>query len=146
MGTFEKTYPSVLESVEVMHEALVEVLNAEQVPPEMSQSFLLATSEAFTNALIHGNKRDPQKQIYVSVLINEKILMADISDEGSGGLKMVSKRKRPEILAESGRGIDLIKHFVDSVAFEETADGGLKVSIRIDRQKTEENKADMNSQ
>ncbi len=135
MTRLDRVYPSALEAAEELHEKLVELLDREKVAPDLTQCFLLAVSEAFTNALLHGNKRDPEKKISVSVLVNETSLSADISDEGTGGLQKVTGRKRPDILAESGRGIDLIKHYADAVSFDATASGGLKVSIRFDRRK-----------
>ena len=140
MVRLDRTYPSVLESAEQLHVELVDVLDSEQVPPDMKQCFLLAVSEAATNAIIHGNRRDPHKKIYLSVLVNESFLLADITDEGTDGLAKVSRRKVPDILSENGRGVDLIKHYADAVTFEEAANGGLKVSIRFDRSKANRTK------
>lgn len=101
------------------------------------QQFLLIVSEAFTNALIHGNKSDPAKKIKVHIHINSKALFADIIDQGLEGLTRIRNKRSADLLAESGRGIDLMKHYCDKVKFMETRESGLKVRLRIQQAEKE---------
>ena len=129
----ELEYPSVLASEAKLSERLDEILFGNHLTDDERQAFTLAISEAFTNALLHGNEMDPEKSIKISVRINESTLRADIIDQGQDGLKKVSQRRRADLLDDGGRGIGLIEHYATNVQFEQTVDGGLKVSITIER-------------
>ena len=64
---------------------------------------------------------------------NKTRLSADILDQGNNGLDRVNHKRPPTPESEGGRGVNIIRHYADSVSFVETAGGGLKVLIRIDR-------------
>ena len=129
----ELEYPSVMSSEAKMSQHLEETLSANHVNDEERRGFVLAVSEAFTNALIHGNKLDVSKIIKITLHINESTLRADIIDQGQNGLAKVKGPRRTDLLADGGRGIGLIEHFATDAQFEQTGDGGLKVSIMVER-------------
>ena len=135
--SFKRTfqYPSSPESSEQMLDDLNDLLDIREISPQEKYSFLLAISEAFTNAIIHGNRCNPEKSVKLTVSVNENELSADIEDEGQGGLKKINKRQPSEPFDESGRGIDLIEHYATAVGYSESSAGGLKVSIKVLRQK-----------
>jgi anti-sigma regulatory factor (Ser/Thr protein kinase) len=91
-------------------------------------------SEAFTNALVHGNKKDSSKTIKIILKLNQHEILADIIDEGQGGLGRVHSRNPIGLLDETGRGIDLIKHFATVAKFKEDETGGLVVTIKLERE------------
>lgn len=135
MATYEFHYSSCLESEGTMLDDLEHTLAAEKVTPEVWRPFMLAVSEAFTNALVHGNGSDASKQVTIRYAVNENIVSADIIDEGTGGLARLRARKPRGLLAEGGRGIDLIERYVDTVEYAEESHGGLRVSISMTRTK-----------
>jgi serine/threonine-protein kinase RsbW len=135
VAEYELTYRSVPEAEAVMENDLSRLLEEHEVDGEAGYRITLAVSEAFTNALIHGNRRDPDKHIKIHLEINEKAIRADIVDEGRGGLGEIQERKPPELLGEHGRGIDLIEYYGDSVSFTELDTGGLKVSVAVRRKR-----------
>ena len=93
---------------------------------------MLVISEAFTNALVHGNQWNPQKTVEVILDINNGVLTADILDEGKGDITQVNDRKPPGLLAEGGRGIDLMEAYAENVTIRRRDDsGGLKVSMQF---------------
>ena len=139
MPKYEFTYPSVGASEEKMLDDVLGILRLNRVEKVLQSSFLLVVSEAFTNALVHGNERNPQKTINMVIDINKEALAADITDGGQGGLDKVRQRRRPTMFSESGRGVDLMEHYASEVKFAKTQDGGLHVSIRFDL--TKKNKA-----
>ena len=138
MPTYEFTYPSTVASEDKMLDELATVLQANGIPEDMQNWFMLAVSEAFTNALVHGNKRNPRKTIKLALFINNSLLAADIIDEGQGGLTKIKRRKPPTMLSEGGRGVDLMRHYASAVGFTQTESGGLKVSLRFDQMKENE--------
>ena len=129
----ELKYPSILSSEAEMVQRLEEVLAANHVIGDDRRAFALAISEAFTNAMIHGNEYDADKTIKICLDINDDTLRADIIDQGRNGLTKVNQPRRTDLLADGGRGIGLIEHCVTDVQFEQTEDGGLKVAIMLER-------------
>jgi serine/threonine-protein kinase RsbW len=89
---------------------------------------LLGLSEAVSNSIIHGNKNDCSKRVFISFLYKANKLVITVRDEGSGfSLDNVEDPTRPENLKkESGRGLFLIQQIADEVYF---CDGGNKIQI-----------------
>lgn len=137
MPKYEFTYPSVIESEARMLKDILKVLEKNEVVGLIKHSIMVVISEAFTNALTHGNQLDANKQINLVVDINKNEIVADITDEGQGGLGKIQSRQPSRMWAESGRGLGIIGHYASSFRFEETATGGLKVSIRFEYAKIE---------
>ncbi len=135
MPKYEFTYSSAVASEDKMLDELATVLHINGIPEDLQNWFMLAVSEAFTNALVHGNKLNPHKAIKLALNINEGLLTADIIDEGQGGLAKIKRRQPPTVLSEGGRGVDLMRYYASAVRFTETEGGGLKVSLRFDLMK-----------
>jgi serine/threonine-protein kinase RsbW len=89
---------------------------------------LLGLSEAVSNSIIHGNKNDCSKKVFISFLYQEKKLIISVKDEGSGfSIDNVEDPTQLEnIKKESGRGLFLIQNIADEVCFFE---GGNKIQI-----------------
>lgn len=135
MPSYQFTYPSTVETADVVLDDLNQITSENSLEETLSRALSLAVSEAFTNAVIHGNRQNPDKTINLRVQVNDKQVTADIIDEGEGGVERINSKTPSSLLDESGRGIDLIRYYADSSDFEETSSGGLKVSI-IFRRKT----------
>lgn len=131
---YQFSYPSVGESEEKFLDDFETALQETELEPSLARRLMLAVSEAFTNALVHGNRRDPRKIILVGLEVNETEVLADISDEGTGGVGAIARKHPPGPLAEGGRGVDLIRHCATNVSFAERAGGGLTVTIRVKRE------------
>ncbi|MEW6049886.1 MAG: ATP-binding protein [Candidatus Zixiibacteriota bacterium] len=132
---YQFSYPSISESEGRFLDDVERVLRKYHVEATPAQRLMLAMSEAFTNALVHANRRQPDKRILVDIAVNETEISADITDEGVGGVKAIERKSPPGLLAEGGRGIDLIRHCSSEVSFRENAGGGLTVTIRVKREK-----------
>jgi serine/threonine-protein kinase RsbW len=65
--------------------------------------------EALNNAVIHGNKSDPSRQVYWKVTIKDKKLRFYVRDEGQGfdWKSWMQRRSNPE--EESGRGHEIFR-------------------------------------
>ena len=79
----------------------------------------LSLEEAIVNAIKHGNKLDANKKVYVEALIGPSQTELMIEDEGPGFERdVVPDPTSPENLEKcSGRGILLIEHYMNSVAW-----------------------------
>ena len=96
-----------------------------QIDGRLEHDIKLCISEAFSNALTHGNGMDPSKRVILTLYVNAKELRADIQDEGQGAAIKIEGRLKPEEMDESGRGVDLIQRIASRVTMEEAAVGGL---------------------
>ncbi len=133
MGVFEKRYPSEVEAADAMLDDLLAVMSAGGVEESVVQRVSVAVSEAFTNAVVHGNKLHPERQVLLRVSVNETSIVADIDDQGQDGLARIRGKTPAGALAESGRGVDLIRHLATRADFAERADGGLHVHLEFER-------------
>lgn len=79
----------------------------------------MAVEEAILNAIHHGNKCSPTKDVHLMIKICDKEFYASVTDQGSG----FDPDEVPDPTAEenlenaSGRGVMLIKNFVDEVVY-----------------------------
>ncbi len=138
MAVYNMIYSSVSESEEKMLDELRAILLKHDIDGSLHYAISLVLSEAFTNALVHGNKKDPRRNIIIKLAINDTEVCAEIEDEGQHGLEYIKRRQPPDLLSEGGRGIDLMELYSDSVEFTETPTGGLKVSFQFSRKSEKE--------
>lgn len=74
--------------------------------------------EAINNAFIHGNKKDENKSICIKWQLEESILEIIVTDCGDGVEELANyNSENDDILAESGRGLQIINCYSDSVEF-----------------------------
>jgi serine/threonine-protein kinase RsbW len=85
----------------------------------------MAVREAAVNAVLHGNEYDPEKQISVSLENTGKSLVISIADQGKGlDPDSIPDPLAPEnLLRGTGRGIFLIRSFMDEVHFRKLLPG-----------------------
>lgn len=93
---------------------------------------MLALSEAVNNAIIHGNNEDPDKNVYINVILDDdpenRTLKISVRDEGEGfnPTEIPDPIKDENLLNEGGRGIYLMEQYADDITF---SDEGRKVTI-----------------
>jgi serine/threonine-protein kinase RsbW len=87
---------------------------------EIYANVLTCLSEATVNAIIHGNKENPDKKVYINLeVIEDKRLIFTISDEGDGfDFNNLPDPTAPENLENlTGRGVFIIKRLADQCIF-----------------------------
>lgn len=92
---------------------------------EKLNGLLLSVTEATTNAIIHGNKCDANKLVKINVHVNGKKLIIKVKDEGKGfDPEKVPNPTEPEnLLKDSGRGVYLMKIYMNDLEYKITSDG-----------------------
>jgi serine/threonine-protein kinase RsbW len=92
---------------------------------EKLPGLLLSVTEATTNAIIHANKSDKAKKVKINVNVEDKKLVICIIDEGTGfDPQKVPDPTAPEnLLKDSGRGLYLMKVYMDEVKYKVTPEG-----------------------
>jgi serine/threonine-protein kinase RsbW len=90
----------------------------------------LALREALTNAVIHGNREDVNKRVYVACRCyrNGEVLIT-VRDEGEGfDTNAITNPTSPDkLFSDHGRGIYMMQRFMDEVYYER---GGAVVRMR----------------
>ena len=96
-----------------------------QVSEEKMAGLLLSVTEATTNAIIHGNKCDESKFVTIDVRKEENKIVIKVKDQGIGfELGKVPDPTEPEnLLKDSGRGLYLMRVYMDDVKYNITPDG-----------------------
>lgn len=91
----------------------------------------VAVRESVINAIKHGNRNDPKKHVFVEFKSNESELSVRIRDQGEGfNPDEVADPLAPEnMLKSSGRGIFLIRSFMDDLTLERAPEGGMVVRM-----------------
>lgn len=86
---------------------------------------LISITEAVTNAIIHANKKDITKKVLIEAIIDEKTLTFKVKDEGKGfNPENIPDPTEPEnILKDSGRGLYLMRTFLDELNYNITPTG-----------------------
>ena len=116
---------STMESVSEV-EAVADKLAAEAGLDEDERfRVTMAVREAAVNAVLHGNDYDPAKQIAVSFENTGTSLIITVADQGKGlDPETLPDPLAPEnLLRGTGRGIFLIRSFMDEVHFRQLHPG-----------------------
>jgi len=81
----------------------------------------LACDEAITNAIVHGNRRDPDKKVSVKIYVSYGRFRIRISDQGEGFdvSAVEDPREGDNVHRASGRGVFLMKNIMDTVEYKE---------------------------
>jgi serine/threonine-protein kinase RsbW len=108
---------STLESVNQAEEVAIKMATKLGFEEEDINRISMAVREAAVNAVLHGNAYDPAKKVTVGLENTGGALKITVADEGQG-LKPenIPDPLAPEnLLKQSGRGIFLIRAFMDEV-------------------------------
>jgi serine/threonine-protein kinase RsbW len=82
-------------------------------------NIMIAVTEAVNNAIKHGNSGNNKKNVFLSLTLEDSIIKFVVKDEGPGfDYENLPDPTSPENLEKpGGRGIFLMKHLSDEVAF-----------------------------
>jgi serine/threonine-protein kinase RsbW len=111
--------PADLGSLRLVEKAIDELSMEFDLSDEVYGNVLVATMEATNNAIIHGNNSDPNKNVKIEMLMDQKELMVNIEDQGHGfDSATVPDPTAPEILDKiNGRGIFLMERLSDEILY-----------------------------
>ena len=92
----------------------------------------LAVEEAATNAIIHGNKEDPDKKARIDYAVHKDRISITVTDEGEGfDYTTVANCTDPNhVTRTGGRGVCLIKEFMDEISCNEKGNSLTMVRFR----------------
>ncbi len=114
-------FPAQPDAIGSVADAITETLIELEVPEQKRLEIGLAVQEALVNAVVHGCKNDPSKEVRCRMQSssNGRIVIT-VTDPGPGfSPDLLSDPKRREnIYADHGRGVYLIRQLMDEVSFE----------------------------
>jgi len=119
------TLDSSLDSVNKVELTAEQVAQRAGFDEDTTTHVAMAVREAAVNAVLHGNAYDPSKHITASFETTSDSLIIRVSDQGPGlDPDTIPDPLAPEnILRGSGRGIFLIRAFMDEVHFRQLHPG-----------------------
>ena len=111
------TLESTLDSVNQVEQKATEVAARAGLGEDAQFQVAMAVREAAVNAVLHGNAYDPSKRFMVAYETTVEALVITITDQGKGiNPESIPDPLSPENLMKgSGRGIFLIRSFMDEV-------------------------------
>lgn len=122
---FEKVVQSDPEILPELEEFIIGIAEKYNLDKNKFNNLVLSFSEAVSNSMEHGNKLDKSKKVYIKVKVDSEKMTIIIKDEGNGfDLKSVpDPTKQENILKDSGRGIHIMKSFLDNLRYNFTSTG-----------------------
>lgn len=127
----EVVLESDLKNVEVAEEITRRVSGTAGFEEDDQHKIDMAVHETLINAIWHGNKNDPSKRVWMRFEIFSDRLEIRVRDQGNGydPNRVADPLANENILSVSGRGIFLIRTFMDEFRVESKAGEGTEVTL-----------------
>jgi anti-sigma regulatory factor (Ser/Thr protein kinase) len=111
--------PSKQESITLLENLIEEIADKHKISEDTFANMMTCLSEAANNAIVHGNKLDPDKIVIVNAEVEGRRIIWTVTDEGEGfDYNSLPDPTAPENLENlTGRGVFIIKHLADQCIF-----------------------------
>ena len=114
----EVSFSSSIKIMNIVLEALEEMLAGMGMDVEKHWKVFLALREVVSNGIVHGNRKDPKKEVRIRVFYGKKIRF-EVKDQGEAfDFEGILKRGEQDIMRERGRGLCIVKQVMDVVRYE----------------------------
>jgi serine/threonine-protein kinase RsbW len=129
--TVERFLDSTLESVDSAEELAVGMAQRAGFDEDELMRIGMAVRESMVNAVVHGNRYNAGKKVRVSVTHTGERFTVRIADQGDGfDFENLPDPLAPEnLMRTSGRGIFLIRSFMDEFQMRHLEPGGTEVTL-----------------
>jgi serine/threonine-protein kinase RsbW len=123
-------FPSKVENLALVERMIDQVCEEFKVNEDHYGNILIALTEAVNNAIMHGNKQDPSKEITIICENKDNNLHFVVVDQGDGfDYSNLPDPTDPDNLEKpNGRGVFLMKNLADEVNF---FNNGTKVELKF---------------
>lgn len=121
ISTIKIEIPSLLDNIRMIESFIDNAKEEYQLDDGIYGNIMIAVTESVNNAIRHGNKLDPNKNVKLALFLNESQITFLIEDEGPGfDYNNLPDPTSPENIEKpGGRGIFLMRHLADEVNFKE---------------------------
>lgn len=126
---------SSIDAVELVQVVAEHVARKLGLDEETVHWMVIAVRETVVNAIVHGNHSDPGKLVFIDFTASPQTdptdLIVRVRDQGNGfDPGLLNDPRTPEnVLKTSGRGIFLIRQFMDDVSIQRAQEGGTEVRM-----------------
>ena len=123
--------PSHIEAVGDAATAVTDFVQSCGIGEEAAFAIVMAVREAVTNAMVHGNQEDETMSVEVIFNCLGNALEIEVRDQGEGfdPTGVPDPTDPANILKTSGRGIFLMRSFMDEVEWFARPEGGTTVRM-----------------
>jgi serine/threonine-protein kinase RsbW len=110
---------SDITNLRIVEKAIDEMTNEMGISQDNYGKILVSTMEAVNNAIMHGNKSNPDKVVDIEIAFKTNVLKITVEDEGQGFRpEEVPDPTLPENIEEiNGRGVYLMSRLSDKLKF-----------------------------
>jgi serine/threonine-protein kinase RsbW len=131
MEKLQTTLESNLQSVDQIEELVMAEAGKAGFDEDGQHSIGMAVRECAVNAVVHGNRYNKNKKVHLDVERTATGIAVVIGDEGEGfDLNAIADPLAPEnLLKQSGRGLLLIRAFMDEIDMHPRPGGGTEVRL-----------------
>jgi serine/threonine-protein kinase RsbW len=121
--------------VDIVHTASEAIAGIAGFEEDDALNVGIAVREAVINAIRHGNRMDPSRKVEVSLQARPRSIRARVRDQGAGfdPLATPDPTIGDNLMRDSGRGILVMRAFVDSVDFKFREGRGMEVTLKKNR-------------
>ncbi|HEX3748668.1 MAG TPA: ATP-binding protein [Bryobacteraceae bacterium] len=129
--TLERSLDSTLESVDSAEELALSVAERAGFDEDDLMKIGMAVRESMVNAVVHGNRYSANKKVRLLVTHSPERFTIRIADEGEGfDVANIPDPLAPEnLMRTSGRGIFLIRSFMDEFEMRHREPQGTEVTL-----------------
>jgi serine/threonine-protein kinase RsbW len=126
---------STIEALDVVQAVTEHIARRLGLDDEALHWTTMAVRESVINAIVHGNKSDPAKLVFIDFTATPEShpddLIVLVRDQGPGfdPGRLNDPLTPDNVLKASGRGIFLIRQFMDDVSIRRAREGGMEVRM-----------------
>ncbi|PKL86786.1 MAG: ATP-binding protein [Ignavibacteriae bacterium HGW-Ignavibacteriae-1] len=119
------TLKSVRHSITEIEPILADLRSKFAIDDTIFYNIMIAVTEAVNNAINHGNKLDPSKDVQFNVEADKDMIYIYVKDEGKGfNPQEIDDCLEPEnLLKASGRGVFIIRELMHEVKIRSNSEG-----------------------
>jgi serine/threonine-protein kinase RsbW len=128
MSEISISIPSLSENIRIVESFIDNAKEKFDLDDDIYGNIMIAVTESVNNAIIHGNQGNKDKNVFLSLSMEDNTIVFNVSDEGNGfDYNSLPDPTAPENIDKpGGRGIFLMKALSDELSFEEE---GKKVKL-----------------
>lgn len=136
----ERAFDSTLESVDEAEAMILDAAAKAGFDEDEQHHISMAARECLVNAVVHGNRYSAKKKVHLTVEASAEQIRVVIRDEGEGFdlTDLPDPLAEENILRHSGRGIFLIRAFMDEFNMRKISPHGTEVTLVKERGRNED--------
>ena len=119
MNSVKIQIPSLVENIRIVESFIDNAKDQYKISDDIYANIMVAVTESVNNAIRHGNNCDKDKNVHLTLVLEEKTIKFIVEDEGNGfDFNNLPDPTAPENIENpGGRGIFLMENLCDELKF-----------------------------